>query len=85
MITDDRRRGAEQIVAVFASFPPGVVQNPVSDVDVLLASPQILIGTVEQICADLEERRARYGISYITIPAESVEAFAPVVERLTGK
>jgi hypothetical protein len=32
----------------------------------------------------LELRRERYQISYVTVPGEQAEAFAPVVERLTG-
>ena len=50
----------------------------------VLASPHCLIGTVEQICADLQQRREQYGISYLTILKEHVDAFAPVVERLAG-
>ncbi len=50
----------------------------------LLNSPHCLIGTVEQICADLQHRRDQYGISYLTVLKEHIDAFAPVVERLTG-
>jgi len=50
----------------------------------LLNSPHCLIGTTEQICADLLHRREQYGISYITILKEHVDAFAPVVAHLAG-
>lgn len=50
----------------------------------LLASPHCLIGTVEQICADLQQRREQHGISYVTVLKDHVDAFAPVVERLTA-
>ncbi len=50
----------------------------------VLASPHCLIGSMEQICEDLLYRRERYGISYITVLRDHVDAFAPVVARLTG-
>jgi len=51
----------------------------------ILDSPRFLVGTVEQIVEDLEERRERYGISYVTVHGEQVETFSPVVERLAGR
>lgn len=50
----------------------------------VLASPHCLIGTPEQICTDLLYRREQFGISYITVLKEHVDAFAPVVARLAG-
>lgn len=50
----------------------------------VLASPHILVGTIEQIAEDLVERRERYGISHIAIPGDAAEALAPLVERLAG-
>jgi probable F420-dependent oxidoreductase len=50
----------------------------------VLASPHCLIGSIEQICEDLLYRRERYGISYITVLKDHIDAFAPVVARLTG-
>ena len=44
-----------------------------------------LIGTVDQICEELQKRREKYGISYITVSGRDAEAFAPVVARLAGK
>jgi probable F420-dependent oxidoreductase len=41
-------------------------------------------GSVDQMCAQLIARRARLGISYITISDELMDALAPVVERLSG-
>jgi probable F420-dependent oxidoreductase len=46
--------------------------------------PHALIGSVDSICDTLIERRERYGISYITVGKANLEAFAPVVERLSG-
>ncbi len=50
----------------------------------VLDTPHFLIGTVDEIVESLRERRERYGISYVILPGEVAEAFAPVVERLTG-
>ncbi len=50
----------------------------------VLDTPHFLIGTVDEIVESLRERRDRYGISYVILPGEVAEAFAPVVERLTG-
>lgn len=46
--------------------------------------PHALIGSVDSICAQISERRDRYGISYITFGASVMEAVAPVVARLAG-
>lgn len=50
----------------------------------LLATPFLLIGTVEQIADDLWARRERWGLSYFTIFESAVEALAPVVARLAN-
>ena len=50
-----------------------------------LASPHALFGTVDECITTLEERRQRWGISYVTIPAEAAVEFAPVVEHLAGR
>lgn len=54
-------------------------------VEQALGSPHALFGTVEECIDTLEERRRRWGISYVTIPAEAAVEFAPVVERLAGR
>jgi probable F420-dependent oxidoreductase len=73
-ITNDRRAVAERLAA----------ELPVSADDVL-ESPAVLLGTVEEIVETLQERRERFGFSYVVILEPVIEAFAPVVERLTGK
>jgi probable F420-dependent oxidoreductase len=52
--------------------------------DVVLETVYVLLGTVEQICETLRQRRERYGISYVTVFERDMEAFAPVVARLAG-
>lgn len=54
------------------------------DVDRLLAAPQLLFGTVEEIVAQLIARRERYGFSYISVFEPEMEKFAPVVQALSG-
>jgi probable F420-dependent oxidoreductase len=55
------------------------------DADEILASPHFLVGTIDEMVADLVERRSRWGISYWTlVGGDSIETLAPVVERLAG-
>ncbi len=55
----------------------------------ILTHPHCLIGSVDYICEELERRREAYGISYVAVLDDGennmVEAFAPVVARLSGK
>lgn len=46
--------------------------------------PILLIGTEEELCERLLERRERWGFSNVVVPGESMEVFAPVVARLAG-
>lgn len=47
--------------------------------------PHALIGNVDAICDELQRRRELFGISYVTVGADHMQAFAPVVERLAGR
>ena len=49
-----------------------------------LDRPNVLIGTVDDLCERLVARRERWGFSNIVVPSTSVESFAPVVDRLAG-
>ena len=51
----------------------------------MLGSPYFQFGTADGIAAALEEVRARFGISYVTVRLDHLELFAPVVERLAGR
>ncbi len=53
--------------------------------DEMRVHPHALFGSVDAICEELERRRARYGISYVTVSEDAMQPFAPVVARLTGK
>jgi probable F420-dependent oxidoreductase len=48
------------------------------------ASASFLVGSVEGIVDQLQARRERLGISYVMIFDRAMDAFAPVVARLTG-
>ena len=50
--------------------------------DEVLETPFLLFGTVAEIAAQLEERRERFGFSYLTVHAPYMAALAPVIERL---
>ena len=74
VVSDQRTAAAGQLAARF-----GVAR------ELVLETPYALVGTVEEICASLRERRERYRISYVTVFDRDLETFAPVVERLAGR
>jgi probable F420-dependent oxidoreductase len=83
-VTDDPQQGAAQLAVEIASWPATVVTNATLSPEQILASPRFLIGTIDQIVAELKERRERYGITYITVFGEYVDTFSPVVAQLAG-
>jgi probable F420-dependent oxidoreductase len=46
--------------------------------------PVLLIGTADELCERLLERRERWGFSNIVVPGDALEGFAPVVAKLAG-
>lgn len=74
MVADDRRATAEQVGSMFGL-----------SADEVIASPHALVGSVDEICEELEGHRERYGISYVVFGDASAEPMAPVVERLAGR
>jgi probable F420-dependent oxidoreductase len=73
MVTDDRESVVEELAPAFGLTP-----------DEARATPHALVGSVDQICAQLVERRERWGISYLGMSADQLEPFAPVLARLAG-
>ncbi|MBK79812.1 MAG: F420-dependent oxidoreductase [Gammaproteobacteria bacterium] len=53
--------------------------------DEMREHPHALFGSVDTICEELERRREQFGISYVTVGDAAMEAFAPVVARLSGR
>lgn len=72
--------GADRQTAADA-MAPGFGITPAEALDV----PVVLVGSVDEICASLEQRREQYGFSYWGVPGNACEAFAPVVARLAGQ
>ena len=52
--------------------------------DEALQSPIVLAGSVGEVVDALHRRRDRWGYSYIALQSDQVQAFAPVVQQLTG-
>jgi probable F420-dependent oxidoreductase len=72
-VADQRMAAADQLASRFKVTR-----------EVVLETVYVALGTIEEICETLRQRRERYGISYLTVFERDMEAFAPVVERLAG-
>jgi probable F420-dependent oxidoreductase len=75
VVTDDRHGAAEELTRRWTQL----------SADEILASPYVLVGTIDQIVEDLRARRERWGISYYVIHEPFLDAFAPIVARLAGR
>lgn len=73
MVSDRRDAVIEELAPAFGLSP-----------DEARATPHALLGSVEEICDQLVERRERWGFSYLGLSGDQLDAFAPVVERLAG-
>ena len=73
IVTDDREGMAQRISGGFGMPPEQVLE-----------SPHALIGSAGQIAETLQERRERYGFSYIVVSGDGFEPLAPVVKQLAG-
>ena len=71
-IHPDRNAFAEGLAPFFGLTPSEALKMPI-----------VLVGTVDQICDDLIERRETFGFSYVVV--HEMDEFAPVVERLSGR
>jgi len=72
-ITDDARGFAEMLAPGFGVSADDVVGMGI-----------VLVGTVDEVCDLLVQRREEWGVSYIVVGGDAFEAFAPVVARLAG-
>ena len=72
-VTDDRGTVAAKIGAAMGM-----------DAATLLASPHTLVGSAEQLAEELLAQRERWQGSYVTVQADALDAFAPVVAALAG-
>lgn len=60
----------------------GMLGVPTSMIE---TTPFALIGPPSKLADDLIERRERWGISYVIVGADDIDAFAPVVAELAGR
>ena len=79
IVTDDR---AGTAAAIASSLPPDAEAE--LSAEGVLASPYVLIGSVDEICDTLNERRDRWDLSYYVFNDDSIDTVAPIVERLAG-
>lgn len=79
IVTDDRDGTAS---AIAGSLPPDA--DTELNAEGVLASPHVLIGSVDQIADTLRERRDRWDLSYYVFNDDSIDAVAPIVEQLAG-
>ncbi|MBV9293232.1 MAG: TIGR03621 family F420-dependent LLM class oxidoreductase [Frankiales bacterium] len=73
MVVPNRQEIADGMAGMFGVDPAVALQIPI-----------VLVGTIDEICETLLERRERWGFTYWIVNGDAMEAFAPVVERLAG-
>ncbi|MEJ7584948.1 MAG: TIGR03621 family F420-dependent LLM class oxidoreductase [Acidimicrobiales bacterium] len=73
VITDDRPGTLEQLAPLF-----GLSADELADY------PYAWVGSIEEICEDLERGRERWDASYLCVQSASMETMAPVVAKLAG-
>jgi alkanesulfonate monooxygenase SsuD/methylene tetrahydromethanopterin reductase-like flavin-dependent oxidoreductase (luciferase family) len=73
MVTSDRATVAGGLAKAF-----GVTDDEALDI------PLALIGTIDEICDAIRQRRERWGFTYWIVPDDAMDAFAPVVDRLSS-
>jgi probable F420-dependent oxidoreductase len=73
MVTDDRAGVIDELSPAFGLTPAEAAETP-----------HALIGSVDEICDQLIERRERWGISYLGMSGDQLLPFAPIVARLAG-
>ena len=73
MVTDDREATAK-----------GLAENFQLSTEEALEVPQVLLGSVDEICDQLVARRDQFGFSYIIVNDSGFETLAPVIDRLAG-
>jgi probable F420-dependent oxidoreductase len=74
IVTDDRRKAVEELAAPWTQL----------SADDILESPYALIGSVDEMIADLRARRERWGLSYYMTHEPYMDTLAPVVAALAG-
>jgi len=86
-ITDDRRAAAEELIAKNRRHYErlgATDERAILTVEEMLETPFVLLGTADEIAAQLRRGRERWGYSYLTVHEPYMREFAPVIGRLRG-
>ena len=75
IVTDNPRQAAEELAKRWSQL----------SAEEILEAPHALIGTVDHLVEELQRRRERWGISHYITFEPYMDAFAPIVARLTGR
>jgi probable F420-dependent oxidoreductase len=75
------------VQTVMITDQPRAVAAPLAkeygmEVDEVFETPLVLVGSVNQMAETLEQRRERFGLSYITVFEKDLESLAKVIDRL---
>jgi len=73
MVTPDRRSVIDELAPAFHLTS-----------DQAASTPHAMIGTAEEIADQLVAQRERWGISYVGVSGDQLDALAPVVAHLSG-
>jgi probable F420-dependent oxidoreductase len=85
-ITDDRDRAYDEFMERFVPMQRSVGSELTVPKSTFLSSPVVAVGTLDAVSEQLEETRARLGISYWSSAVGAHPAvLAPVIERLSGR
>jgi probable F420-dependent oxidoreductase len=72
-VVPNRSEAVDQLAQLMSVDPKQVATSPIA-----------MIGTVDELIEELQQRRELFGFSYIVVHEAEMEAFAPVVAALTG-
>jgi len=73
-ITTDAHEAVERVATLMRTDPAGLRDHP-----------NVLIGSEDEAVDTLLARRDAFAVNYVTVQQSQLEAFAPVVARLTGR
>jgi probable F420-dependent oxidoreductase len=83
-ITEDRRATARELLNTWSAAPGMANVDQLTEDDVL-ESPFVAIGTLEQICEQVERARERWGFAFLEIYNSDFDMVGPIIERLKGR
>ena len=84
-VTNDRRAVARRLLDAWRRPGQPMANAEVLTEDDLLTSPHLAFGRVDEIAAQFEAQRERWGFSYLQVSGSQFDDTAPVLERLVGR